>query len=160
MSPRSRRSFLTTVGAASLATIAGCGMPGSEKPPAGSLRFVNDHDLPHTISMEVTGVGSRPGDAPNGVAGDTAVPSAQRELVASTVVQPGDSQTFEEIFTYEAWYGVKFTLDAEEPENNAGRTQFHPAPPEKDGWRFLSGKVYESGEFSWVVTSTTNKGSF
>lgn len=160
MSPPSRRSFLATLGTASLTTLAGCGITGSEKPPAGSLRFTNDHTLPHAVSMTVTGIGSRPGDGPNEVEGDPAVPPAQRELAASTVVQPGNSQTFEEIFTYDVWYGVRFTLDGAAPENNAGLVKFHPAPSDDERGSFLSGKVYESGEFSWVVTTTSDSGSF
>lgn len=100
----------------------------SDDLPAESLQFVNDHDLPHSIAMRVTGVGTRPGDGPNEVETNPAVPRTQRELTASTVVQPGTTQTFEEVFTYDVWYGIEFTVDDDRPEDNAGLVWFNPAP--------------------------------
>jgi hypothetical protein len=120
MPSNSRRTFLAALGTATLTSFAGCGLSGDGDIPAGSLRFVNDRDLPHLIAMRVTGVGTRPGDGPNEVEGDPTVPQTQRELTASTVVQPGTTQAYEEIFTYDVWYGIEFTVDGNRPENDAG----------------------------------------
>jgi len=155
-----RRSFLTAVGSVALASLAGCPADSSERPPAGSLRFVNDHTVPHAISMRVTGVGETPGDAQGSVEGDPIVPPAQRELTAATTVQPGDSQTYESVFTEPVWYGIEFTVDGRSPKDDAGVTSFNPAPTAEENGSILSGKVYPSGEFSWVISSTENPGAF
>ncbi|MFB6087937.1 MAG: hypothetical protein ABEJ85_05395 [Haloarculaceae archaeon] len=160
MPSTTRRSVLASLGAVAVGSIAGCNAVGSADPPAGSLRFVNDHDLPHAIRMEVTDVGDAPGDGPAAVTGDPIVPPAQRTLTASTVVDPGETQTYESVFTEPVWYAVQFTVDGREPENDAGITAFHPAPADGESGSTLTGKVYSSGEFSWVVGSTENPGPF
>lgn len=156
----SRRSLLASLGTIGLASLAGCSLQGDNRPPAGSLQFVNEHDLPHAISMRVTGVGAEPGDRPGAVDGEVAVPQAQRRLSAATVVQPDETQTYETIFTEDVWYGVKFTVDGEQPDDNTGVVTFNPAPDESDRRSLLRGKVYQSGEFSWEASSTENLGPF
>lgn len=154
----SRRSLLASIGAATAGGLSGCASLSDRSAPAGSLRFVNAHELPHSIRVEVTGVGADPGEGPGAVTGDVIVPPAQRELTASTVVAPGERETYESVFTESAWYGIQFELDGELPENDAGATVFNPAA---DGeWRILVGRIYESGELSWVVSSTDNPGNF
>lgn len=128
--------------------------------PAGSLRFVNDHNLPHSIRMEVTGVGASPGDEPGEVTGDVIAPPVQRNLTASTVVDPTDDETYENVFTEPVWYGVQFLLDDETPDDDAGTTVFNPSDTDGGDWEVLTGKIYESGEFSWVISTTTNGGGF
>lgn len=160
MPSTSRRSLLASLGTVTVAGLAGCSLGRNDRPPAGGLQFVNDHDLPHAVSMRVTGVGTEPGDGPSEVRGDPVVPQPQRQLSASTVVQPGETQTYETIFTEEVVYGVEFTLDGELPEDNAGQITFTPAPDDGERGYFLGGKVYQSGEFSWVVSSTGNPGPF
>lgn len=155
-----RRTFLTTVGSVTVASLAGCSSKSSQRPPAGSLRFVNEDTVPHAITMRVTGVGETPGDAPGSVVGDPIVPPAQRELTASTTVQPGDQQTYESVFTEPVWYGIEFTVDDRPPEDDAGLTSFQPAPSDGGAGSMLSGKVYDSGEFSWVISRTVNSGKF
>lgn len=156
----SRRSLLASLGTASIAGLAGCNLDRNDRPSAGSLRFVNEHDLPHAVSMRVTDVGTELGDGPGTVQGDPVVPESQRQLSASTVVHPGETQTYETIFTEEVVYGVEFTLDGELPENNAGQIPFHPAPEDGERGTFLGGKIYQSGEFPWVISSTRNPGPF
>jgi hypothetical protein len=154
-----RRSFLASAGLGALGATAGCALPESTGPPAGSLRFVNEHSVPHGIAMRVTGVGSGPGDAPGAVEGDPIVPPAQRELTATAVVDPGETRTYEGVFTEPVWYGVEFSLDGTVP-GNGGAVAFHPAPQDGETAEFLTGRVYESGEFSWVVSATEDDGPF
>jgi hypothetical protein len=155
-----RRTVLASLGTALAGGLAGCGSVGGDSPSAGSLRFQNDHDLPHSIRIEVTGVGTEPGDDPGSVTGTVTAPPAQRGLTATTTIGPGESETYESVFTERAWYGVRFTLDGDDPENDAGRTAFNPAPAGEEAWRFLGGRVFESGDFSWGISSTENPGTF
>lgn len=157
MPSTSRRSVLASLG---IVALAGCGFRSDGGPPAGSLRFVNEHELPHAISMQVTGVGATPGHGPSDVQGTVTVPPAQRDLSASTVVRPGETQTYEAIFTEAAWYGVAFHLDGQLPADNAGEVKYYPAPRDDERGHVLVGKVYRSGEFSWVVSATENPGPF
>ena len=160
MPSRERRSLLATLGTVAVSSVAGCASLWSNRPPAGSLRFVNEHSVPHSISMRVTGVGSSPGDGPGEVEGDPIVPPTQRRLSASAVAKPGETQTYEGVFTEPAWYAVQFTLDGKKPGNNSGVVVWSPASIDGGSWEFLTGKVYNSGEFSWVVSSTQHSGSF
>jgi hypothetical protein len=160
MPSSTRRSLLAAFGALTAGGVAGCSSVSNDDPPAGSLRFRNDHDLPHDVRIRVTGVGTAPGEEPGSVTGDPTVIPSQRELRASTVVDPGETETYENVFTAEVWYGVRFTVDGEDPEHDAGRTAFHPAPEGDDPGSYLSGRIYESGEFSWVVSTTGNPGPF
>jgi hypothetical protein len=96
-----RRDLLTALGTTTTAALAGCaGLRSGESndPPAGSLRFVNDDVVPHTITMRVVGVGAAPGDDPGTVRGepDQPVRRAQRELTAATAVEPGERRIYEE----------------------------------------------------------------
>jgi len=160
MPSATRRSILASLGTAGLTVLAGCGFNEADEPSAGSLQFVNEHELPHAVSMRVTGVGSTPGDGPDEVEGDPIVPPGQRGLRASTVVRPTETQTYEGVFTEPVWYGVEFTVDGELPDDNAGQVKYYPAPRNDEPGSVLVGKVYESGEFSWIVRSTADPGAF
>ncbi len=153
-----RRTVLATLGWLTLGTTGGCLSWFDPPVPAGSLRFRNDHHLPHTIRLAVTGVGEAPGDGPGNVTGDVIVPPAQRELTSASTLEPGETETYEEVFAEPVYYGIQFELDGEEPGEDAGTVVFNPAPPDGDGGQFLEGRVYESGEFSWVVSGTDNMG--
>jgi len=155
-----RRSLLTALGTVTVGSLAGCTELFDDSPPAGSLRFENSHTLPHSIRFEVTGVGDEPGEGPGDVTGDVIAPPTQRNLTASTTVSPGDTETYESIFTEPVWYGVQFRLDGDVPENNAGTTVFNPADADGGSWEILTGRVYDSGEFSWVISTTDNAGRF
>lgn len=155
-----RRTFLTALGTVTVGSLSGCAFLSDQSPPAGSLRFENDHDLPHSIRIEVTGVGAEPGEGPSDVTGDVIAPPKQRNLTASTTVDPTNSETYESVFTESVWYGVQFLLDGELPEDNAGETVFNPSDADGGSWEILTGKVYESGEFSWVISSTDDPGEF
>lgn len=155
-----RRTVLTAVGSVTVGGLSGCASLLDGSLPAGSLRFVNDHTLPHSIRIEVTGVGTDPGEDPGEVVGDVIAPPTQRSLTASTTVGPMESETYEDVFTEPVYYGIQFLRDGEIPENNAGAIAFNPSDSDGGAWEILVGKVYESGEFSWVVSSTDNPGSF
>lgn len=121
---------------------------------------MNNSDLPHSITVRVTDVGAYIGEQSNSPEGNVAVPPTQRNLTASTTVSPDDRQTYEGVFASPVWYTVQFTVDGREPANESGTVTFHPAPPDREYGNFLSGRVSESGEFSWVLTTTENAGSF
>lgn len=160
MPATTRRSYLASLGAATVGGLAGCAPLGDRSPPAGSLRFDNDHTLPHAIRLEVTGVGADPGEGAGGVTGEVIAPPTQRNLTASTVVEPGETATYESVFTEDAWYGVQFWVDGDIPDDNAGMTRFNPAAADGGTWEFLTGHVYASGDFSWGVSSTDDAGDF
>lgn len=120
---------------------------------------MNEHTVPHAVTMRVTDVGSEPGDDPGTVRGTPVVPPAQRDLTASTTVEPDERKTYERAFTEDVWYAVRFTVDGTEPKSD-GVTTFHPAPSEGDAGTILSGEVDRSGAFSWVVSSTGDPGPF
>jgi len=160
MPPVDRRSLLAAFGSAAVAGAAGCSSVLSDEPPAGSLRFVNEHSVPHSIAIRVTDVGTEPGDGPGAVDGDPVVPPAQRELTAATAIEPGEQSTYESVFTEPVWYAVQFTVDGQEPENETGTTAFRPSPTDRAAGNTLSAKISRSGEFSWIVSSTDNAGSF
>lgn len=154
-----RRTVLAAVGTAVGGGLAGCSTFSGGDAPAGSLRLDNRDDLPHLIGVRVTGVGERPGDD-GSTAGDVAVPPSQRELTASDTLSPGETETFPGVFTEPVWYAVEFAVDGEHPADGAGRTLYHPSPPDRDRGRVLGGTVYETGEFSWVVSATSDPGAF
>ena len=110
--------------------------------------------------MRVTGVGTEPGDGPSEVTGDVVVPRPQRELSATTVVDPGETQVYERIFTEAVWYGVAFIIDGELPEDEAGQVQFYPAPTDGERGSVLGARIDGAGKLSWVVSSTGNPGMF
>lgn len=155
-----RRTLLGSAGAVAAGSLAGCGFLSDQALPAGSLRFENNHTLPHSIRVEVTGVGDEPGDEPGAVTGDVIAPPMQRNLTASTTVDPADTETFESVFTEPVWYGIQFEVDGEIPPDNSGTPVFNPAAADGGTWEILTGKIDESGEFSWVVSTTDNSGDF
>jgi len=157
-----RRTYLAIAGAALGGALAGCTAltNDTDDVPAGSLRFVNDHDVPHEITLRVVDVGTAPADGGPGVAGDPAVPGPQRTLTASTVARPDEPQTYDAVFTEDAWYEVKFTMDGDQPENNGGHTAFNPAPSDDDRASYLGGHVHQDGTFTWRVSATDDPGPF
>ena len=98
-----RRSLLTALGTVTVGSLAGCTELFDDSPPAGSLRFENSHTLPHSIRFEVTGVGAEPGEGAGDVTGDVIAPPTQRNLTASATVSPGDTETYESVFTEPVW---------------------------------------------------------
>lgn len=155
-----KRSLLASAGTLAVSSLAGCGSFSEQPVPAGSLRFENNHTLPHSIRIEVTGVGAAPGDGAGAVTGEVTVRPAQRTIVASTTVDPGNSETYESVFTEPVWYGIQFVVDGEIPEDSRGTTAFNPATAGGGGWEILIGRVSASGQFSWVVSTTDNPGGF
>lgn len=155
-----RRSLLASLSTLPALCLAGCSVVQSTRPPAGSLRFENDDRLPHAITVRVVDVGSEPGEEPGSTVGTVTVPPAQRTLTASTTVAPGERLTYEEVFTESVWYAVQFEVDGLEPADDAGTTTFHPTPPGRESGRFLSGTVFQSGDFSWGIGGTDDLGRF
>lgn len=160
MPSMNRRDVLASTGIIALGGLAGCSSYRTESTPAGSLRFANQDEVPHSISIRVTDVGSSKGDDPTEVEGDPIVPATQRELTASTVVEPGESKTYEEVFTEPVWYAVRFSVDGRVPNDDLGAVAWTPTPSGVDRGNVLSGEVYRSGEFSWVVSRTEDLGRF
>ena len=76
-----------------------------------------------------------------------------------TSVASGETLTSRAVFTEPVYYLVEFTLDGTVPETG-GRYPFTPTRPENADWQYLSGVVFENGEFSWQATVTENSGSF
>ena len=110
--------------------------------------------------MRVTDVGTAPSDRLDQVQGDPPVSQQQRQLSASTVTQPTETQTYKAVFTEHVYYGVEFTLDKKPFAAAAGKTAFNPTPSDTNPGEFITGKVYVAGEFSWVVCSTESSGPF
>jgi hypothetical protein len=156
-----RRVVLAAVGAASLGSIAGCSFRQSDEPPTGSLRFVNDDEIvPHSITMRVTDVGTAPGEEPYSVTGRTTAPPAQRNLTASTTLEPGDSETYDSVFTESVWYAIEFLVDDQPPAEEAGHVVYSPVPDDEPIGRMLTGKVGSNGDFWWTISATENAGTF
>lgn len=164
MPPSTRRTFLAAVGTAASTALAGCSTltDGSDDPPAGSLQFENRHSVPHSIHLTVTDVGAAPGPAPGEVQGepDPPVRASLRSLTATGTVAPDETELYERVFTAPVWYAVRFRLDGERLEDGAGEVVFGPAPDDENRGSYLGAEVSETGEFSWVVTSTGNPGPF
>ncbi|QDX41323.1 hypothetical protein [Salarchaeum sp. JOR-1] len=155
-----RRTYLATAGSALGGALAGCtAFSNDDGVPAGALQFVNDHGVPHEIQLRVVDVGTAVEGA-HDVTGDPIVPPSQRQLTASAVVEPGETRTYDAVFTEPVWYEVRFTLDDERPENDAGHTAFNPAPNDDGRASYLTGRVYPGGDFSWVISATDDSGSF
>ncbi len=156
-----RRALLTALGTASAVSFAGCSRIRGESIPAGTLRFENHHELPHIISVAVSAVGAEPVTTGEGydVRGDVTIPKTQRNLRASASVAPGETQTFEAVFTEPVVYLVEFTIDGTAPENG-GRVPLSPVPDDRDYYNYVQGIVDEAGDFSWVSTTTNASGPF
>ncbi len=155
-----RRTVLGSVGSVALAGLAGCTESKSEAPPAGSLRFVNESSTPRIIRMHVTDVGSESGTGPGTVSGNPNVRPAQRNLTAATTIEPGETQTYESVFTTPNWYAIRFTVSGQKLDDAQALTSFHPAPNNGEKGTFLSGRISNSGEFAWTVTATGDSGPF
>lgn len=160
MPSTTRRRLLAGLGATSLVGLAGCPSVSASGPPAGSLRFVNDHHLPHVITCTVTDVGEARGEDPNTVTGEPNIPPAQRTLTASASIPPGEERTYEGVFTHALWYAVAFSMDGNDPPEESGRVTYHPAPENADDGRYLSGKVDSAGNLGWLITTTRDMGPF
>lgn len=156
MPSTTRRRLLAGLSATSLVGLAGCPSVTTSGPPAGSLRFRNDDDVPHVLTLRVTDVGTNRGEDPGTVTGEPIVTPGQQSLTASTSIQPGEQRTYESVFTRSLWYAVEFAVDGEPPREEVGEVTFNPAPATADSGRFLTAKVDESGRFGWLITTTEN----
>ncbi|WP_435348701.1 hypothetical protein [Haloarchaeobius sp. HRN-SO-5] len=147
MTDVSRRRLLATVGSVAIGSLAGCSALSSEgaDAPAGSLKFVNEHTLPHSVGLRVTGVGpvDDGGDHPP-------VPPSQRSLSATAALDAGETRTYDEVFTEPVRYEVAFTLDGRRPESGSESTmRFTPFPSDSVEDRSLRLVVGESGQLLW-----------
>ncbi|OYR51300.1 MULTISPECIES: hypothetical protein [unclassified Halorubrum] len=156
-----RRAVLAAVGAASLGSIAGCSSRQSDEPPTGSLRVINnDETVPHSITMHVTDVGTALGEEPYSVIGETSASSAQRNLSASTTLEPGGIETYGSVFSEPVWYAIEFTVDERPPDDEAGHVVYSPIPDDEPIGRMLTGKVGSASDFWWTISATENAGTF
>ncbi|WP_156184139.1 hypothetical protein [Halostagnicola sp. A56] len=156
-----RRPFLTSLGTLGVSCLAGCSQFRNGDIPAGSLQFENRSDLPHTVGISVVDVGTESETTADGysVSGDVTVPPKQRTLTASTSVAPGETKTFENVFTESVYYLTEFTIDGTTPDTG-GPVPYNPSPPGRQYYAIIMGVVYTSGEFSYVNRSTDNAGDF
>jgi len=156
-----RRTFLTSLGTLGVSGLAGCSQFLNGDVPAGSLQFENQSDLPHIIGISVVDVGAESESAADGysVSGNVTVPPQQQTLTASASVAPGETKTFENIFTESVYYLVEFTLDGTTPDTG-GPVPYNPSPSGRQHHAIIMGVVYPSGEFSYVNRSTDNAGIF
>jgi hypothetical protein len=140
-SPTRREVLLTMGGGASLG-LAGCSSGGrtEERVPAGSLRFANEHDLPHAIGLRVTGVAPVDGDGP------VEVPDEQRTLSSTSALDPGETHLYRGVFTEPVRYDLAFTLDGRPPADSA-TTAFAPHEPGQAEDTSLRLVVGEEGRF-------------
>ena len=159
MVARSRHTLLAALGTAATGVLAGCASPFSDEPPAGSLRFVNDHELPHVLGMRVVDVGSSPRPPPELVTGPTTVSAVQREPSTARSLDPDEHDTYRGVFSEPVWYAVPVTVDGR-PPRNAERTAFHPVPPDREDANYLPVQVHDSGEGLWVISETDDSGAF
>ncbi|ELZ11639.1 hypothetical protein C479_07241 [Halovivax asiaticus JCM 14624] len=156
-----RRTVLASIGVLWTVGIGGCSQlrPGDSTGdlPAGTLQFENRDALPHTIGFSIGDVGTDVETTADGhdVTGETAVPHQQRRMTAASSVAPGETQTFDEIFTEPAYYLVEFTLDGTPPDDTA-RAVYNPAPD--GGYNTLTGRVDSTGSFTWLVSATDDPG--
>ena len=157
-----RRAFLATLGASTVSNVAGCSAIGTDDPPAGSLRFINEDSLPHAMQLAVTDVGSELTNETGTVAGDVTVPAPQRNLTATEQLSSEESATYTGVFTEPVWYAVECTIDGRQSSHREVRTQavFHPAPPEREYVNYLQILLRDSGRVAVVVATTDNTGRY
>lgn len=154
-----RRTLLASIGTVGFACVAGCNSTSSDDVPAGSLQFVNEDTLPHELTMQITDVGSGYDRDAQEVVGDVAIPEVLADRRTTAGVEPGTTRTYEAVFTEPLWYTVQFTIDGGVPRHG-GQVSFHPAPSDEDRGTYVGAKVFEHGEFTWVVSATDNPGPF
>ncbi|TMT77889.1 hypothetical protein E2L06_17930 [Haloterrigena sp. H1] len=155
-----RRTLLTTLGVLSVSGFAGCSQFRNDDAPAGSLQFENRDNFPHNIGISLIDIGAESETTADGytVSGNVTVPPQQRTLTATSSMDPGETQTFENIFTESVYYLVEFTLDSTTPGENS-RVPFNPSPSEREYYT-VAGVVDSFGEISRVVRATDNPGMF
>ncbi|WP_435361115.1 hypothetical protein [Haloarchaeobius sp. DFWS5] len=158
MPSTSRRRLLAALGTAATAGLAGCNdtVSGSGEPPAGSIQFVNEHDLPHSVEFVVIAVGDSVGDDTGPQNDSESEYPWLRGQTAGAWLEPGETKTYEEAFHFDTTYLVEFTVDDEQPPHN--RVSFSPTQSNSQRGHFLGGRVDANNEFAWVVSSTDDTG--
>ncbi|ERG89051.1 MAG: hypothetical protein J07HX5_01202 [halophilic archaeon J07HX5] len=154
-----RRSLVAALGTAAITSLAGCNVLSDDEPPAGSLQIENHHDLPHTVRMIITDVGSDGITTDDGydVRGDVTVPPSQRRLQSSISLSPNKIKTFETIFTEPVTYAVVFAVDDAVTET---AYPFSPRRSSPGSYAYLNAEVYADGEFSASFATTGLSGPF
>ena len=156
----SRRAYLAAGGTTLAVALAGCGTADTQDPPAGSLRFENRHNLPHQISIAVTGAGAERGEERGTVTGEPEGLLGQPSFTATTVLDPETDRMYEDVFTAAVYYAVRHTVDGDVPEHSPARIAFNPAPPDRDRGSILGVEITQDGAFGWTILSTDNPGPF
>ena len=148
-----RKALQAMCGAASL-TLAGCPSYEQEETiPVGSLGFANEHSLPHTIGMHVTGMRAEGGES-------MTTPDDGYSSSSMVSLQPGEAHLFPSVLTDDySEYELAFTIDGEPPQpETAATTMFTPSEPDD---KYLGLVVYQSGDFTWEKLSlTTNQSRY
>ena len=158
MSPTKRRTFISSLGAAAIGSVAGCATSADGDPPGGSLQFTNQDALPHSLQLSVTNVGS---ELDNGtVIGEVTVPAQQRDLTTTEQLSPEDTTTYTDVFIEPVWYVVECTVDGRQTSDREGIAQvtFHPAPPGREYVNYLQALLSDSGRVELAVVTTENTG--
>lgn len=157
----SRRGVLGGLSTASVGCLAGCSALLENDPPAGSVQFTNDDDLPHTLSLWVTGVGSKK-EGIGEVEGKVDVPEEQRHQTLSAPLQPGEVNTYQSGFTEDVYYELNFRIDGHLPQTLGpkARETFKPLTRKGTGGWYIWATVDSRGELSPGSASTSNEGTF
>lgn len=155
-----KRRALLGLSAGAFVGVAGCSTSDQSDPPAGSLRFSNQDDLPHAIRLVVSGAGAERGEERGTVTGDPPGMVSQPSFTTTAVLEPKTEQVYEDVFTAPAYYAARHTVDNEEPENNPARIAFNPAPRDRERGGILEVTIKQDGVFGWVITYTSNLGPF
>ena len=143
----SRRGFLATTGTSLLGTLAGCASSTKDENnyPVGSLQFVNEHSLPHTIGVRVTDVA--PMDGSEHLPPDS---SSQEDISSTVTLDVGETRTYAGVFTESVQYDLTFTLDG---QADRSVMQFTPFPPDSVENRSLRLVVGTEGRLLGFQTS-------
>lgn len=161
-----RRALLSSLGVCGISCLAGCSATATEEPPTGSVRFSNQHDLPHVVGFTITDIGTETARSSESsvVTGDTrlSLPIHKQDLTTSVSIAPSETVLYPDIFSKQAqkpiYYAVEFTVDGSVPKEG-GRIPYSPAPTTDERY-ILSVDITESGSLSPEIVRTTNEGGF
>lgn len=150
-----RRTLLGTAAGGATLALAGC-TGGESGPPAGSVKFRHDADLPHSLSIHVTDVGIGVGEGDAEVVGDPPVGEPQRTLSTALTLDPGDEVSYESVFTEPFWYRIALRVDGQQPVDEDPAIRFNPAPDGATDGRYLTLRFVGAEELDWSIASTEN----
>lgn len=132
----SRRGFVAITGTSLVGTLAGCSYAteNEDNYPAGSVRFLNEHHLPHTIGLRVTDI--VPLDSNEDLSTDA---SSQEGLSSTVALDVGEKRTYAEVFTEPVQYDITLTLDGGAERSEMQFTPFPTNSVENQSLRIVVG---------------------